>query len=86
MIIEIEHENGTGETQIRPSKGAACKILKLDTGIEVEIHGEGEFLSITMGDKTFDISTHNGEIMVDGFALNDLIFDSLMAKKSSLML
>jgi hypothetical protein len=52
---------------------AGAVIFKLETGIEVELHGPREALSLTLGNKTFDIGARDGRIIVDGFLLTDLI-------------
>lgn len=48
-------------------------ILKGKSGIEVEIHGKNESVSLTVGEKTYDLFVRDGELFVDGFCISSLI-------------
>lgn len=48
-------------------------ILKGKSGIEVEIHGKNESASLTVGEKSYDLESRDGELFVDGFCISSLI-------------
>ena len=41
-------------------------VIKLDTGIELELYGEGEHLSINTPERCWDVEMSGGQLIMDG--------------------
>lgn len=48
-------------------------VLKGKSGIDVEICGKNESVSLTVGEKSYDIEVRDGELIIDGFCVSSLI-------------
>ena len=48
-------------------------VIKLDTGIELELHGDKEYLSINTPERCWDVEMKAGQLILDGHVVQHVV-------------
>ena len=80
MELHAYLKNGTIPLKIEiPSRASVieCHVLKTKSGIDIEVYGEKESITITVGERSFDCSVRDGMFTLDGWIVENLIKNAI---------